>query len=96
MIVARFIACGGGPGSLLDLGCVPVLRVAKRRRSTCGTSSLEWSDVDDHVTSGHPFQQELFNLRAQVAVESGLPMKCELPTISRHVKFERTLRVLLT
>ena len=29
----------GGPGSLLGDDCLLILRVVKRRRSTCGTSS---------------------------------------------------------
>ena len=62
----------GGPGSLLDLGCALVLRVAKRRRSTCGTSSSEKAiamTMEQVVTQ---LQQKLSNLRAQVGEESGL------------------------
>ena len=72
MIVARFIVCGGGPGSFAG----PRLRVGL----PCGETQEEhvWnlilrrSDVDDHGASGYPTEQELFALRAQVTARPGL------------------------
>ena len=86
-IVARFVVvwstAGGGRSAVVPccpvdrefcwtLGCLSSLRVAKRRRSTCGTSFRggAMSMTMDQVAT--QLQQELFTLRAQVAAESGL------------------------